>query len=107
MTNDTRRFIQNVSLDEARAIRDDFDELKAKVSREGRDYPILESLPLFDVGEIVYGSTKRVLGLEYDGTVYGFDEDHGRRIDALYKTIDQFLDDLRNPKPKDNFKKDF
>lgn len=115
MANDTRRFIQNVEPLEAVAVKENYSRLKdlagfGKTFPEGQIKPancVVEKNLLFPKGELLYSRKTKCLGLRLNGVDYGFDKEHGERIDKLYRTISDFITEFRKPQSIDDFTTDF
>ena len=107
------QYIPNVTLQEAQAIRRDFEKLRNSVKfdfsrkRLGSILPdSVDAILLFDRCQLVYDPDNQVLALKYDGKNYGFDDAHGADIQGLHAAINDYLAEIRNPN-KNNFKTKF
>lgn len=109
------KYIENVSLEEARAVRDNYDRLKMQALEGSEDHCILEhasssaKINLFDDAKLVYSKLEEQLGLQLENKkkIFGFNSSYGWRIDNLYHTIEKFLKDYSNPPKEDGFTQNF
>ncbi len=113
------RYLENITLEQARSVRDNFDYLKTQVAPPTNlDYLVLglknltrdRSMPkrehLLECADLVYEAEMNLLGLDFDGILSGFESDVDPRVPRLVQVIEAYL--ARKEESTDyNFKKEF